>query len=298
MNPEKNLLLIGGNGYIGSHLADYLSNEYRVFITGRNQSSIKDYFQLNSSDPAFFSSIFSQFSYSGILYLAADTTISSSRKIDLNGKVFSANVCFLHFVLEQLASLNSPPPFYYISSMAVYSPYQELPVNENGVCVPLHEYGLSKLMAEQLVTYYSSNFKLPSAILRLPGIYGGNRNDGFLYQLRKKLSENSDFTVNTENLNFWEPMHIHDLCKTISRLIKLSRSEDICPKFNISYGHLIDLLETVTSCKRILNSISTIRYEYCEYQPFYMDNTRLRKLIFMNDISHEKSLISYLKGEL
>jgi nucleoside-diphosphate-sugar epimerase len=67
----------------------------------------------------------------------------------------------------------------YISSY-VYGFPQYLPVDENHPVQPANPYNHSKLMAEEMVSFYSRTFDIPTTVFRPVNIYGPGQHEEFL----------------------------------------------------------------------------------------------------------------------
>jgi nucleoside-diphosphate-sugar epimerase len=67
---KNNVLIVGGTGYIGKELSQFISDEYDVYITGTKFYKKSNYFQLDLSLPKTFESI-KNLHFELILFLAS-----------------------------------------------------------------------------------------------------------------------------------------------------------------------------------------------------------------------------------
>lgn len=65
---------------------------------------------------------------------------------------------------------NNSERIVFASSMSVYGAVEDLPINEQNICVPLSCYGVGKYAAESYLRIYQN--KLPSVSLRMFNVYG------------------------------------------------------------------------------------------------------------------------------
>lgn len=154
--------------------------------------------------------------------------------------------------------------------MTVYDINNKIPVSESDNLLPLHGYGMSKVWAESLIKYY----RLPSLIIRIPGVYGGKRTQGFIYNTIKALKNNEDIDINTEDLGYWETIHIDDLIYLFNSLMNQYSYKKDVEVFNISYGEVTDFIQTANFIKNEIASNSVIKINKC-YQNYYLCNKKL-----------------------
>ena len=96
---KNKVLLVGGTGYIGKELLQYISDEYDVYITGTKFSNKLNYFQIDFSLPQTFESI-NNLNFDLILFLAS--SINGIGDISLSNSDLRTNTVevgeFLDFV--------------------------------------------------------------------------------------------------------------------------------------------------------------------------------------------------------
>ena len=81
--------------------------------------------------------------------------------------------------------------FVYASTVAVYDPTARKPIREDSALAPSSPYGASKLAGEALVTAYHRSYGLSTCVLRLFNVYGPGMTKYVIYDLIRKLQENS-----------------------------------------------------------------------------------------------------------
>src|SRR5258706_5701474 len=165
---KRKILIVGGSGYIGSHLKSLLSYSYQVSYTSRvkRENSIqfdlmnKETFQ-NLDEP----------SYDCILILAS--TMQGLGTTELKGEYLNVNILGLSSFLQFVSDRKLTSKVVFISSMTVYGTGNAIPVSEEGSLNPLSTYGLSKLIGEKIVEFYCRSRQANGVIVRIPGVYGG-----------------------------------------------------------------------------------------------------------------------------
>jgi UDP-glucose 4-epimerase len=175
------VLITGGAGFIGHHLALHLSSlGYEVLcLDNLSRSSpevvktlrssnidliVADVLDINSLEL-----IMSRFKPEVVIHTAALVSVEESvRKPE---DYFRCNV--LGTLNTARVSTNyGVSRFIYLSSAAVYGDPIKLPVSEEHPLNPKSPYGLSKLIGEEVVKLYHRMYGLEYVILRLFNVYG------------------------------------------------------------------------------------------------------------------------------
>ncbi|HEX9916520.1 MAG TPA: NAD-dependent epimerase/dehydratase family protein [candidate division Zixibacteria bacterium] len=165
-------LVTGANGFVGSHLVEYLLNKgYEVRCLVRKTSNLRWLSGLNVEyhygDARDKSSLVGAFKGCNYVFHVAGVTRGTSRKL-----YFDANLSGTQNVIETCLNENtSLKRFVYISSQAAVGPNPDQnPLDERAPCHPITPYGQSKLEAEKTVLQYKN--KIPVTIIRPPTVYG------------------------------------------------------------------------------------------------------------------------------
>lgn len=192
----QSILVTGGSGFIGSHLA-------RKLVSDGHHITIID--NLSSGSPPRFDNVKIAFYNEDIrntqtitdivkreridtcIHLAA--IVSVSRSITNPEETYSINVDGTSSVLEA-CSKNGVKNFVFASSAAVYGNPRFLPLTENHPLEPLSPYGISKVKGESLVNALDKQIK-NAACLRFFNVYGVGQNleyAGVIAKFAERLS--------------------------------------------------------------------------------------------------------------
>lgn len=183
---EKRVLVTGGAGFIGSHLADKLV-EYGASVkildnlsTGKieNIQNILDKITLIKKDIIGFNYCLETTKNIDIIFhLAAFISVPES----LNDPKIchDTNIKGLFNILEA-ARLNKVSTLIFSSSSAVYGEQERL-CSEDLACNPQSPYGFSKLIGELYCKQFSLNFGLKTLCLRYFNVYGNRQNPNGSY---------------------------------------------------------------------------------------------------------------------
>lgn len=132
---------------------------------------------------------------------------------------------------------------YFISSFVVYQNKKIVDDIELKPQKPENEYSNTKIKIENLLLSSRKDIK----ILRIPGIFGGERKSGLIYNCIKSLKLNKEFFFK-KKYPAWVGMHIDDLVKVIHEIINKNIKKKI---FNICYKKNYTISETVNLIYKI-----------------------------------------------
>lgn len=151
----KTVLVTGGAGYIGSHIAYMLSKQdYRVIILdsllyGQTfDHSWATCIKGDFGDGVLLADIFMRYNINAVIHCAAFIEVGESVKNPLAfyqnnvAKTIKLLEVMLHFQVKTIL---------FSSSCAVYGVPKKLPLDEHHVCAPISPYGRTKYMIEQVI---------------------------------------------------------------------------------------------------------------------------------------------------
>lgn len=176
------LLITGGAGFIGSHMAENFANKgWEVvvldnFLTGKreNLAHISGNLTIVEGDIRDTSIVNKTMEgCDAVIHLAALASVPAS----FNDPVGTYEVNFMgtQNILEA-ALQNKVKKLTFASSSAVYGDTQIFPITEENPDNPLSPYGVSKLLGEKLCRFYNTAFGLPVTIFRFFNVYGPRQN--------------------------------------------------------------------------------------------------------------------------
>lgn len=221
---NKNVLILGGAGFIGSHLSLYLlNNGYKVISIGRGCSNI-----INKNYEHFSCDI----TYNNLMLNVNVANIFAVINCSGGGSVANAQ-CepFLDFektvlttacILDFIRKKYKKAKFIQLSSAAVYGEVEKLPIVVNETkCDPISAYGYNNLSAEKIVEMYSRVYGINCCVLRIFSVYGDGLKKQILWDALNKFSNGNDeaifFGSGEEVRDF---IHINDLILTIENVFK------------------------------------------------------------------------------
>ena len=228
------ILVTGGAGFIGSHIAE-------AFINAGHNVSILDNlstgFKKNINPKAHFIQsdicskdilqIFEKEKFDVVNHHAAQVDVRKS----VNDPIFDANTNILGSInLLQCCIKTGVKKFMFASTGgAVYGEQEYFPADENHPTRPLSPYGITKLAIEKYIYFYWNEYKLNYTILRYANIYGPRQNPfgeaGVIAIFAHKLLKNENPIINGNGNQTRDYVFVEDVVKANLLTLKDEKSE-------------------------------------------------------------------------
>tara|TARA_Y100001970_G_C14241481_1_gene865165 strand:+ start:2807 stop:3715 length:909 start_codon:yes stop_codon:yes gene_type:complete len=175
-----NILITGVNGFLGRNIAKKLSDAgFKILGIDIQKKAISKYLDQYDSgsilDKKFISSKIAEVDI--VIHLAAIT--AHEEIIDKKYQTLDINLDGTKNVLSAFNSSKKAKKFIYASTGKVYGKISELPLAEKSTTDPINILGKSKLIAERLIDFYSTNDKT-YITFRIFQAYGAGQVDHFL----------------------------------------------------------------------------------------------------------------------
>jgi len=163
-------LVVGGAGYIGSHMLKMLcaaGHEVTAFdnlSTGFRDAARYGRFVLGDiADRPALESLFRESRFDAVLHFASFISVGESVKEP--AKYYRNNVCNTQNLLDAMVA-HGTRRFVFSSTAAVYGEPRYSPIDEDHPRQPINPYGRSKLMVEQMLADYDLAYGIRSVCLR------------------------------------------------------------------------------------------------------------------------------------
>jgi UDP-glucose 4-epimerase len=177
----KKILVVGGAGYIGAHVAYLLQeNGYGVRIYDDFSNGLKSRIEGKFSDVVIGDVLDRQALISAcegidaVIHLAAKKAVGES--VDNPLKYYENNVGGTLNLLAAM-SLKSVKKIVFSSTAAVYAPSEKLSIAEDDLTEPLSPYGQTKLLSEKLISTVAKAENLSAISLRYFNVVGALRDE-------------------------------------------------------------------------------------------------------------------------
>lgn len=165
-----NVLVVGGAGYIGSHMVKMLSLAGHQVLTLDNlsngyQEAVKygDYIEGDVADGALVNDILSENNFESVMHFASYIQVGES--VEKPAMYYRNNVANTQILLDAMVK-QGVRNFIFSSTAATFGEPEYIPIDEAHPKNPVNPYGRSKLMVEQILEDYDRAYGLKSVSLR------------------------------------------------------------------------------------------------------------------------------------
>ncbi|CAH0416875.1 UDP-glucose 4-epimerase GalE [Periweissella fabaria] len=171
------ILVLGGAGYIGSHMVDRLVEAKREVVvvdnlaTGHRQAvpASVPFYEVDIRDKAALSAVFDQENIEAVVHFAASSIVPESMKNPL--KYFDNNTGGMITLLEVMEAHNVKN-IVFSSTAATYGIPEHSPIRETDPQLPINPYGESKLQMEHIMRWADAAYGTKWVALRYFNVAG------------------------------------------------------------------------------------------------------------------------------
>lgn len=249
----KSYIVIGGAGFIGSHLVDALLKQPEInkVTVYDNFSSGREWHLQHHSNNSRLSVIKNDVKnlealkdamkgHDVVIHLASNPDIA--RAIHEPSIDFIEGMYLTHQVLEA-ARLTNTKRIIYTSGSGVYGDVGTLECNENqGSLLPISTYGASKLSGEAFISSYCHMFNLSACVFRFGNVVGPRQTHGVGYDFVKKLLKDpNQLTILGDGTQSKSYIHIDDVINAI--FLANDKMKSPYEIYNVATGDYITVRE-------------------------------------------------------
>jgi len=263
---DEKILLIGGNGFIGKNMIEFLYDKYQFYVV-----DIK-------FDDVFFAS------YPRIQLLKADTStvqfphsfldsdyvinlasiVTNERDLSLFDALIASNVKTLLNLYQQLQGSHKLKLLIQFGSSEEYG-LNSSPYTENLREYPVSPYALVKQLTTNTALMLAKNENFPATVVRPGNLFGKyQKSSKFIPYIIESLKKGIDIDVTAceQKRDF---IYSKDFVKYIEKILQ-NHSAFIGEIVNVSSGYSVSLKEIIEFCRKETNSVSKINYGSLPYR--------------------------------
>ncbi|GMX58359.1 MAG: UDP-glucose 4-epimerase GalE [Candidatus Microsyncoccus archaeolyticus] len=306
---EEAVLVTGGAGYIGSHMARQLVQDNETVIVFDNLSKgWKEPLEIieKEGNLQFYrgdlrikqniNRVFEEYSIKEVYHFAALCSVDESTKYPL--LYFENNVTGTIHLLE--AMRKTKPRLIFSSTCAVYANTNNLPIKETHPLMAMSPYGESKLITENFIDWYGETYGIKYAILRYfnvcgaaeDGKIGDSKNPSLLLvqnAVRGALGI-EPFKLTYSPVNTKDGSPIRDYIDVLDLVDAHKKANDYIKNnpsciLNIGNGKGWSVLEIVKEVERHFNKKlerSKGKIRSGEIPAIYADNTKAKQILSLS----------------
>lgn len=261
------VLITGGFGFIGSHIADRFYREgCDIFIIdnmirGKKENFVHNhrFYELSVEDPKC-EEVFKSNCFDVIVHMAAQIDEAYSHEFSCGDT--KANILGLINMLT-LSVKYKAKKFIFASSASVYGDDTDFPSVENSSKNPMTVFAVDKLLGEYYCDKWSTFYNLDTVSLRISNVYGPRQNPengGVVAAFIEKLYKGSGITIYGDGEQLRDFIYVEDVADAVYKAsnIKFSGILNLSAGKATSINHLVKIIEKY-------GTFEMIRHEECRF---------------------------------
>lgn len=266
------VVITGGAGFIGSHIAEEVAKEYEVVII----DNLDDYYspdlkrrnleillanpnvrfvEGDITDTALLRRVIDsdvEFVYHEAAQAGVRISVENPFKPNQVNVLGTLNVLKASLDAGVKRVINA-------SSSSVYGKVKYLPFDEAHPTMPVSPYGVSKLAAEHYCRVFYEVYGLPTVSLRYFTVYGPRmRPDLAISIFTRKMLANEPITVYGDGEQTRDFTYIDDIVRVNRKLLETSAADGYA--MNVGGGHRITVNDLIAHLREITGSMSEVVY--------------------------------------
>ncbi len=265
------VLVIGGAGYIGSHMVKMLGQQGCRVTTLDDLSSghrdavlCGDFVQGNFGDRAVLDAVLSQ-GFDAVMHFASFIQVGES--VQQPDKYYRNNVTYTLGLLDAMRA-HGVNKFIFSSTAATFGEPQYTPIDERHPQQPINPYGRTKLMVEQALADYDKAYGFKSVCLRYFNAAGadpqgqlGERHDPETHLIplilqaasgrRPHISVFGQDYDTPDGTCIRDYIHINDLCSAHWLALQSLMSGQSSQAYNLGNGNGFSVQEVIDAAKQV-----------------------------------------------
>ncbi|OGO06383.1 MAG: hypothetical protein A2Y73_07930 [Chloroflexi bacterium RBG_13_56_8] len=298
---EKQVLVTGGAGFIGSHLVEHLvAGGAHVTVVDNLSTGRLDNLKLVLPRITLIVGDLGEVlrlkrvkldDYQYVFHLAANAYIPIS--VENPVLDFQINLHNTLMLLEAMRGTASAPRLLNVSSAAVYGNPARLPIQETDPIMPISPYGVSKLAGERYAAVYSQIYGLRATSVRLFSVYGPRQRKQVVYDLLRKLrTDPTRLEVLGNGLQARDFAYVLDVVQAMMLVAAEAPAQG--EVYNVASGTTYTIAELVSAWCKVCGLSPEVAYtghiRPGDAEEWVVDITRLRQLGFKARTSLEEGL--------
>jgi UDP-glucose 4-epimerase len=291
MDKNYNILILGGNGFLGRNLVKGLINdglEVSVYDINPPVAFFSEvmYYQGNLKDIDTIVSIINARNINVIVHMVSTIIPGSS----LDQYINNCKIVQLATIpIMDYCATNNIRMVYFSSGGTVYG-IKGGTISENEPVAPISYYGLSKIQIEDLIHFYHRRYNLDYLIIRPSNPFGPGQNlygkQGLIAVILGHMLKDESVTIYGDGSVIRDYIYIDDLIYYVKELIKKdikNETINIGSGVGTSINQIMDIVEEVSGVQLKKENVPSRKDDVPK---MILDTTRLH-----NFVKHEDSTV-------
>lgn len=276
------ILVVGGAGYIGSHMVKRLGAEGAEVVTLDNLASghrdavlCGEFVQGDIADRALLDSLFASRSFDAVMHFASHIEVGES--VRLPGKYYRNNLANTLTLLEAMLA-GGVGRFIFSSTAAIFGTPQYTPIDERHPRAPINPYGRTKNMVEDVLADLDRAYGLRAVCLRYFNAAGadpegalGERHEpeSHLIPLTLQAAAGRRPAISVFGTDYDTPdgtcirdyVHIVDLCEAHWLALQSLMAGGSSQQYNLGNGDGFSVLQVIDTVRKITRRDFAVKSE-------------------------------------
>ena len=247
------ILVTGGAGFIGHHLANRLAEHHTVVVYDNLYTGDSRRLNYNIGFVKGYLMDLTHLSKASrdadvIYHLAAISRVLESVKHPR--LCFDTNVTGTFNVVEVAQEHNCK--IIYASSREVYGDAQYLPVDEEHPLNPKNPYGASKLAGEIMIRAMAATYEMQYAIIRLANVYGKGDFSRVIPTFLHNIKEGKDLVIYGSPSKIVDFIHVNDVVDALIACLDVDeQTMNIGSGVGTTLGELADIFKSFNTSTKV-----------------------------------------------
>jgi UDP-glucose 4-epimerase len=259
---ERTVLITGGAGFVGSHIADALvgDNAVRVLddLSDGRRSNVPAGATLIEGDVREEETIAEAMAGVDLCFHEAGM-VSVDRSIEAPEECHAVNASATVSLLE--AARRADARLVFASSVAIYGQPTSIPIAESDRKEPTSPYGIDKLVSDHYVRAYADLYDLPTVSLRYFNIYGPRQSagdyGGVISIFLDRAQRGEPLVIDGDGSQTRDFVHVSDV---VDANLRAATTDATGEGFNIGTGSSVSIRELAELVVEVTGSDSEITH--------------------------------------
>lgn len=274
-------MIVGGAGYIGSHVNKVLNKRgYETLVLDNlvygHREAVKwgKFVEGDLGDIELLDKVFQENKIDAVMHFSAYTYVGES--VDNPAKYYRNNVCNTVNLLDAMVK-HKVSKFIFSSTCATFGVPEKMPIEENFPQAPINPYGRTKLMVEKILEDYRVAYGLNYCVLRYFNAAGADP-DGEIGEqhnpethliplvLDAAIGRRKDIAVfgtdypTPDGTCVRDYIHVNDLADAHIRALEYIGGNNVSEHFNLGCGKGYSVKDIIDMAEKVTGRSIDVRY--------------------------------------